>query len=278
MSKELEKLEKVAAIKCITDQEHIDRIIRYMLSLPFSCFKKDESRYRYLRFDLCSGFSLCEDDLDSISVSDVLILIGYEPGNSYFNPPDSKRIYRSKGRKFNAAGNSYVLALLIDSLAKSNIRIKEFKHIGLSSYIGYLKKKVDEEYKNKLLPLSACSDILRRIEGFSRKARDYVFTDPQPGIGSEGDITLGDLIYKALTVCAKSWMCSVKPLDMYCSEIIDSYDVLNRLFMDSLRMPLVPSDRERLQEIITKYRDREADDPVIIDYSICYEHGGIIKQ
>ncbi len=103
--------------------------------------------------------------------------------------------------------------------------------------------------------------------------------NPRTGNGEPANgITVGNLISKALNTCGRSWICSVKPLEMYCSEIIVSYDLLNRLFMDSIRMPLIRKDRERFQEIITQYRDYSMDEPVNIDYETCYEHGGIIKQ
>ncbi|MCR5597014.1 MAG: hypothetical protein K6G19_02465 [Lachnospiraceae bacterium] len=279
MSKELEKLENMAKMKCITDHEQIERIIKYILSLPFSFFQKDEARYRYLRDDFCIGFNLCQGYMNEISLEDVLVLIGYEPGNAYFNPPDAKKMLERMGKKFNAAGDSYVLALLINSLSKKNIHIKEFTHIELSAYTDYLREKVEDEYKNSLIPFSTCSDILHKIEAFKHKACEYMSNNPRTrDCKLANGLTMGDLISKALTTCGRSWTCSVKPLEMYCSEIIESYDLLNMLFMDSVRMPLIRKDRERFQEIITRYRDYSMNKPVNIDYETCYEHVGIIKQ
>ncbi len=279
MSKELEKLENMAKTERITDHEHIERIMRYMLTLPFSFFRKDEGRYKYLRDDFCRGFRLCKNDIEEISFEDMLILIGYEPGNLYFNPPDTERIHRRLGRKFNAAGDCYVLALMINSLSRKNIRIKEFTHIELSAYTDYLREKVEDEYRNNLIPFSKCSDMLHKVEAFKRKTCEYMLEDPQMEGGELPDgLTVGGLISKALVTCGRSWICSVKPLELYCSEIIESYDLLNRLFMDSVRMPLIRFDRERFQEILTLYRDLSLDEPVNIDYETCYEHGGIIKQ
>lgn len=279
MSIELDRLENMAKMKCITDHEQIERIVKNMLSLPFSFFQKDETRYKYLRDDFCKGFNLYQGYMNEISLEDALVLIGYEPGNTYFNPPDAKRMHERLGRKFNAAGDSYVLALLINGLSKKNIRIKEFVHIELSAYTDYLSEKVEDEYRNSLIPFSTCSDILHKIEEFKHKACEYMSNNPRTGdCEIAKGLTVGDLISKALTICGRSWICSVKPLEMYCSEIIESYDLLNRLFMDSVRMPLIRKDRERFQEIITQYRDYSMDDPVNIDYETCYEHGGIIKQ
>lgn len=279
MSIELDRLENMAKMKCITDHEQIERIVKNMLSLPFSFFQKDETRYKYLRDDICKGFNLYQGYMNEISLEDALVLIGYEPGNTYFNPPDAKRMHERLGRKFNAAGDSYVLALLINGLSKKNIRIKEFVQIELSAYTDYLSEKVEDEYRNSLIPFSTCSDILHKIEEFKHKACEYMSNNPLTGdCEIAKGLTVGDLISKALTTCGRSWICSVKPLEMYCSEIIESYDLLNRLFMDSVRMPLIRKDRERFQEIITQYRDYSMDDPVNIDYETCYEHGGIIKQ
>ena len=292
MSKELDKLENMAKMKCITDHEQIEKIMNNMLSLPFSFFQKDETRYRYnlsrekapspdryLRDDICKGFNLQMNDFKDISLEDILILIGYEPGNPYFNPPDAESMYGKLGKKFNSAGDSYVLALLINSFSKKNIRIKEFMHIELSAYTAYLTEKVEDEYRNSLIPFSTCFDILHKIQAFKKQACKYMSDDLQTGGGGLAKgLTVGDLIYKALTICGRSWMCSVKPLEMYISEIVESYDLLNRLFMDSVRMPLIRQDRERFQEIIIRYRDHSIDKTVNIDYEPCYEHGGIFKQ
>lgn len=278
MSKELDRLENMAKMKCITDHEQIERTVKNMLSLPFSVFQKEENGYNYLRDHLCKGFNLYQGYMNEISLEDVLVLIGYEPGNTYFNPPD-KMIHENLGRKFNAAGDSYVLALIINGSSKKNIRIKEFTHIELSAYTDYLKEKIEDEYRNSLIPFSTCSDILHKIEAFKHKACEYMSNTPQTeACELANGLTVGDLISKALTTFWRGWICSIKPIDMYISEIVESYDLLNSLFMDSVRMPLIRKDRERFQEIITRYRDYTMDELVNIDYEPCYEHGGIIKQ
>ena len=282
MSKELERLENMAKMKCITDHKEIERIVRNLLSLPFSFFQKDESRYKYLRDDLCKGFNLHMDDTGDISFEDILILIGYEPGNRYFDPPDTERMHRRLGRKFNAAGDSYALALLINNLSKKNMRIKAFTRIELSAYTDYLAEKVRDEYRNDLIPFSTCSDILHRIEEFMHNACEYIEYMGDGSQTCDGEpvkgLTIGDLISKALIKSGRSWICSVKPLEMYRSEIVDSYDLINRLLMDAVRMPLIRQDRKRFQEIITRYGENAMDEPINIDYETCYEHGGIFKQ
>ena len=276
MSKELEKLEKRATQKYITDHEHIDRIIRYMFSLPLSSLKEYGPSYEYLCDDLCRGFNIFMDQMTRISIEDALILIGYEPGNPYFDPPDRKRMDVSK--KFNAAWHSFLFADLIARLAQKNIRIKEFTHIGLNAYTDYIREKVENEYNNRLIPFTSCCDILYKIGKFKRMSAEYVMNHLKTETGSEHTITLEDLIYSAFAQRGRPWVFAAKPLDMYCNEMIESYDMLNSFIMDSLRMPLIRADRERFQEILEKYRDRMFDDPLEIDYERCYEHGGIIQK
>ena len=83
MSKELEKLENLATLKCITDHEHIDRVLKYMLSLPFSYLQKDEVRYKYLRDDLSKGFHIYQDDMNQ--VIPILIRLMVKKGDSTGN-------------------------------------------------------------------------------------------------------------------------------------------------------------------------------------------------
>lgn len=281
MSKVLDELEKIAKSNCITDNDRIDRIIKHMLTLPFSYFQKDEGRYKYLCDDLCKGFKISLGDTSRISMEDVLLLIGYEPGNSYFDSPDGEGMKTS--RRFNSAGDCYALALLINYLSKKDIRIKEFTQIGLYAYTDYLREKIVKEYNNNNIQFSSYWDMLKRVDRFKEKTNAYI-THAYLSDASKTEpvnvktMTLGDLICKALGGCGKSWLCGVKPLDIYRSEIIESYDMLNRLFMDAVRMPLIRSDRERFEEIIIGYGNRPFDEPVNIDFEICYEHGGIIRQ
>lgn len=272
MSKELEKLEKKAKQKYITEHKDIEKIIRYLFTRPFSSFQGCGATYEYLLDDLCKGFNIFKYDINKITLEDVLILIGYEPGNSYFNPPDRRKMEFSS--RFNAAGHSYVFAELLAWLAHKDTHIKEFTRITLDAYTDYIRDKIEEEYKDKLIPFATYSDILKKVDEFKRISSVNI----QDGLqtGSDGyTITLEDLINNALSRSRRRWNCADKRLDAYCSETIKSYDMLHRFIMDSLRMPLIRSDRERFQEIITKYRDRFEGAPVNIDYEKCYEHCGI---
>ena len=273
MSKELKKLENMATTKCITDHEQIDRIVSYLLSLPFSYFRKEEARYQFLRNDLSNGFGVDRNALDRMSFQDILVLIGYEPGNTYFDPPDKGK--RGFSRKLNAAGSSYVLALIINNLSKTDIRLKEFTCIGLAAYIDYLKRKVAGECRNGLISIQAGSTIVHTVDWFDRRAGSYLskYMDGR----SSDRVTIGDLISEVVKVCGRSWICTVEPLEKYVDEIIDHYDLINRLFMDAVRIPLVCSDRERFREIITKYSNESQEGPIHIDYGPCYEHGIIHK-
>ena len=277
MSRELDKLETMARTKCITDYEHIDSIISYMLSLPFSHLRKDEGRYRFLRNDLSKGFGLDQDELERMSFEDILILIGYEPGNAYFDPPDKRQ--RGFGRMFNTAGSCYVLALLLNELSKTDIHIKEFTCIEVSAYIDYLKKKVAEEYRSNSTTFHACQTILHTVDLFRQRTISYVnkYMDGRMNGTSTDTITIGNLISQVLKVCGRSWLCTIKELEVYSAEIIDNYDLINWIFMDSIRIPLVCSDRERFREIITRCRSESLEGPANIDYGPCYEHGIIHK-
>ena len=276
MSKELEKLEKKAKQKYITENKDIEKIIRYLFTRPFSSFQGCGATYEYLLDDLCKGFNIFKYDINKITLEDVLILIGYEPGNSYFNPPDRRKMEFSS--RFNAAGHSYVFAELLAWLAHKDTHIKEFTRITLDAYTDYIRDKIEEEYKDKLILFTAYSDILQKVGEFKKRSGEYVRRGRQKGSVTEKPITLWDLISNALIRSGRGWSCTVYPLDKYCFEIIESYDMLNRFIMDSLRMPLIRSDRERFQEIITKYRDRFEGAPVNIDYEKCYEHCGIILK
>ncbi len=273
MSKELEMLEKRAAEKCIRDHDHIDSVVRHLLSRPFSDLRKYEHGYKYIRNDLCNGFDIDESGLDSINFSDLLLIIGYTPGNTYFDVPDGNGVLRIAGRKFNASSDSYLLALAINHLSKKDIRLKEFTHIGFAAFMDYLDRKIWEECEGNRLGAIGRFNVALTVRTFKYKALSFMESKKE-----DTDFTVGELMTAALNVCGKSWVCSTMPLDEYFTGMVKAYEILNGLFMDSLRMPLVYSGRERFREIIREYGCSPLSDPVKIDYETCYEQSEIIKQ
>ncbi|MBQ6967459.1 MAG: hypothetical protein IJP84_06110 [Lachnospiraceae bacterium] len=280
MSEELERIEKLARQKCITDHEHIRKILDYVLSRPLSYFQKDKKRFNYLKNELSTGFNT-NYRLEKMPLRDILTLIGYEPGKKFFDPPDTGKMIVDS--RFNSAGHCYIIALLLDSYTNRDIHIKEFMHIHLGAFTDHLHETINNDLDNCLISLTSASGILERVDEFKKKAVGYMSKRFDPhmivneGRKPEDFLKLGDIIYQTLKENARSWMCSVIDIYDYASGIIDTYDLLNRLFMDAVRMPLIHSDRERFKEIMRSCCFTPEVVIEDIDYENCYEHGGVSR-
>ena len=281
MSKELEKIEKLASQKYITDHEHIEKILDYVLSRPLKYFRMDKKRFNYLKNDISTGFNTYSR-LERMPLRDILTLIGYEPGKSFFSPPDIGK--RTMDSRFNSAGHCYILALLLDSYTNRDIHIKEFMHIQLSAFTDYLHERINNDRDNCLISLTSASDVFVRVDDFKIKAVKYMENRLNTNavrnerVRPEECFSIGDIISFALKENARSWMCSVIDIYDYASKIIDTYDLLNSLFMDAVRMPLIHSGREKFKEIMRRYCATPEVTFEEIDFENCYENGGITTE
>ncbi len=266
MSRELEIMDQMASQKFISDPEHIDRIMKYVLSRRFSHFSKDTHNYEYLRSQLSNGFEISEDTIERMRVADILMLIGYEPGNSYYDATEQGR--KRYGRQFNSAGNCRFLGAILKNCSISDIHLKEFMHVAIRPFLSYLQEKVNEEHNKDKISSQARFDMQRQLSIFRRKVS--MFMDPD-GHRNLDETSIFDLITKANEDGCKAWICSYTPLEEYVGRTLDTYDIINRLFMDCIRMPLVANaGRERFRKIITKCSENPVEN-LNIDYGKCYE-------
>ena len=264
MSAQLEEMAKRASQTVITDPDHIDAIVRYVLSREISYFRKDKIRYEYLCDNLSAGFGIDVDSLSSMTVANVLMLIGYEPGNQFFNSP----LIKEKGydKRFNSAGDCRSLGVMMYYLSGSgNIRIREFMHIGLEAYTKYLHTKVREEFEKCRITRRVAGRMMLGIDSFRSVSNRYIDN-------SDGTATIGTLIDKAVNHGIRCWVCSAVPLEDFSSGIIESYDILRRLFMDGIRMPLVIGyGREQFKQLIYSCAESPLEKLGSIDFTKCYE-------
>ena len=274
MSSELERLEKKASTTSITDPVDIYRILEHMLKMRFSYFQKEGKRYEYLRDDLAKGFCLDPDKMKDLLLEDILILIGYTPGQAYFQFPNENKSKISIGKSFNAAASSFAFALMIHNLENRCPTLKEFSLIRRDSFISSLVQKVRHEYDDNL-PAQIAIGI--KIGNFRTISFRYI--NEYMGIEKlEEELTIGEIMSCALNNSTKFWTPYITPYEDYQDRVIDSYELLVSLLMDAIREPLIHQNRERFQEIISEYRDKSRDDEDLsIEYGECYEHGGITQ-
>ncbi|MCR5673666.1 MAG: hypothetical protein K6F87_08140 [Lachnospiraceae bacterium] len=268
MSKELLALEQRAKQKVITNPSDIGRITEYILEMPFSTLRKDEVNYRRLQNKLSEGFHISCDNLDNMLFGDVLILIGYEPGNTYFDTP---LITNSKfGKRFNVAGDVRFIAAILNNLSKCKaIRIKEFMNIGLVPFMNYLYRFVDTAFAKKYVKKEYRSRKLPELERLCKEFCEYVEAgDKNPA----GEITVGDLIENAIDRSIISWVCCSVPLDEYATVIEDSYRILIKFFMNGIRMSMYPwPSRNKFCGILKRCGECPQDVYKSIEFIQCFE-------
>ncbi len=238
LSKELLKLEQRARQKVITDRQDIDRIMSRIMIMPFSYLRKDEVNYLRLREMLSEGFEIYENRLDDMHFYEILILIGYEPGNRYFDTPLIGE--RNYGKKFNASGNVRFIAAIIKNLSQCHdIHLKEFMNIELQSFVYYLQGFVFAEYKKKHISKSYGLRVQHDLDRFYREACEYLETATEECETSEYK-TVGNLITAAVDNSCDQWVACSVPLEDFEKHITAAYKILTRLFMNGIRMALSP--------------------------------------
>ena len=270
MSKELYDLEHRARQKVITDFRDIDRIMLRFIQIPFSYFRKDKENYLKLREMLSDAFEIYENKLDNMWFFEILILIGYEPGNKYFDTPLIGN--RNYGKRFNSSGNVRYIAAMIKNLSQNHdIRAKEFMNIGLRSFVDYLCEFDTKEYKNKHVSKSYYSQMKQELHRFYKDAYRYLEIATAACEAPE-QRTVGDLISTAIDNSCDQWAACSVPLEEYMKHITDAYNILNRLFMNGIRMALLPwSSRNHFCGILQKCCKTPQEVYRSIEFIPCFE-------
>lgn len=249
MSKELEELEMRATQKVITDPAQIERIIAYLLSLPFTYFRQDESRYSFLRRDICNGFKVCELALERLSLGEILMIMSHMQERPYYAFPDWE--LDDYNEELACAGSSFALALAIQKLSYEDIRIKEFLHIGLKAFRKYLYQRTRDDCGKGRITREAGIELRHGVAVCMKKASLYMKLDlNEPEDRSSP--TIGDLLSKALEGCQENWTFFQRSWDWYRDKILNSYGVLCLMFMNAIRGPFIYEESDRVQDIVYK--------------------------
>lgn len=270
MSKELYELEQRARQRIISDLQDIDIIMKRIMQMPFSYFRRDEVNYLRLREMLSEAFDIYENKLDDMYFFEIMILIGYEPGNKYFDTPLIGN--RDYGKRFNSSGNVRFIAAMIKNLSQNHdIRLKEFMNIGLRSFVDYLCEFDTKEYKNKHVSQSYYLRMKQELHRFYKDAYRYLETATEDCKAPE-QRTVGDLISTAIDNSCDQWVACSVSLEDYMKHITDAYNIMNRLFMNGIRMALLPwSSRNHFCGILQKCCKTPQEVYRSIEFIPCFE-------
>ena len=271
MSKILEKIEKTASVERIEDLEQIGQILNRLLDINLTEIASNE-KFEYLGNDIAKGFVLNQDKVSSLSLGEILTLIGYEPGFPWFElAEDEAWFYDNKPtKKFFSAGHCFFLARLIRDRASSNPVLNQFMHVDYWKFIKYLSDRMIEEADDQN---SDSREICRKG---MRLNRLYSITDrfTRKYSSIEGDISVGDVINTACNLGLRCWICGTEPLSTFTEKTYSAYNTMRLMFMDCIRMSLINSDRDRFRLLLDNCSESGTYDEDYysqIDFNDCYE-------
>lgn len=272
MSNILDEMEKTASVERIEDHEKIGQILDRFLDMSLEEFVGNDERFTYLGRDISQGFDLDQEKVEKLSLRDILILIGYEPGFPWFElPEDDTWFYDNEPtRKFFSAGHCFFLARVIRDSASSNPVLKQFMHMDYWKFIKYLSDRMVEmtdDHNGNQREICRKGMKLNRLYSITDK-----FTREYSSV--EGYISMGDVINTACCVGLRCWICGTEPLNIFMKKTQSAYNTMRILFMDCMRMSLIKSDRDSFRFLLDTCSESglyDEDCYSEIDFNDCYE-------
>ena len=270
MSKELEVLKRRGSVVKITRPEDIEDVLGRILAMRFNRLRMvDEKTYRILRDSLEKGFELKDNALDEVTVADILVLIGYEPGVLYYVPCDGG-VYCSEpfaGHRYkrvtidNTAWECYVLVRLLRDMKSTDVCIRRFMSIDIGSLKGYLMEKTYRKASARIR-----GDIERSI------AEIYDFLLENDPVATSKAKTIGDVIERSISEINKIWAVGILPIEVYATRTASAYRILSLIFMKCLRAPLVQVDRAWFKKLIWNIGRRPRSLLLEMEFGRCIEY------
>ena len=128
-----------------------------------------------------------------------------------------------------------------------------------------------KEYKNKHVSQSYYLRMKQELHRFYKDAYRYLETAAE-GCEAPEQRTVGDLISTAIDNSCDQWVACSVPLEEYMKHITDAYNILNRLFMNGIRMALLPwSSRNHFCGILQKCCKTPQEVYRSIEFIPCFE-------
>ena len=278
MSKQLDKILDATFEGNIKGQDEIREIMDGFLGLSVAELTGGQTKFEYIVRDLATGFGLLEEKVKELSIRELIILIGYEPGTKWFMmPKDDAWFYQDDKYNCNffTAGTCFALGFLVMCMEKKIQLLGRFIKMDFRSFLKYLGIFMTEEGKNTEDP-NLESELRRngmRLNRFCHDTEAFVKENGSPKSGEE--ITVGDLLTTICSVGRRCWTCGVESLDSFASKVYMAYRFVQFLFMDCIRMILIERGRDGVTVILNKCcesGDYFDENPNVIDFdSNCYE-------
>ncbi len=259
MSKELERLEKLAAQTVITDHDEIDRIIGNFLGMRYrDLHNGNNSSYNEVPTSLSEGFALDYRKVEEMTVGEILTVFGFEAGARYYERDSEDWIRSNKlDHRFSTAEDCFFLARTLTNVNKVERRVTRFLKIDFYSFMDYLadktiaiRKAVKSENSSISLQHDACThldNVYTRWLSFAGRFFE--------GNEENQPTTIGGMLLLALKWGTQPWLCGSRALDSFVEQTVEPYRLINDLFMNCIRATLISADRRDFARILSRCSD-----------------------
>ena len=268
MSEILDKIESLASGKKIFDQELIGIILDTFLDLRFSEIAKNERFESFMPEDLANGLHLEKQAVSGCTVRELLVLIGMESDEEWFDIPDKDREYFDKERfsapdkdkEFfradfpNSACHCLMLAGMLSNKGKKNTtlaRLMDIDYEAFLIYLGNIPVKAGLKSFDDPDMVSRRSELVKEYCHMIYLVYEYLFKDT--GMSFEQvRFTLGDVINTAYKQGSAMWLCGIQPLTEHAKSVRRAYLIANNLFAEIMNGYLISMDRQQSDALLQK--------------------------
>ncbi|MBO4903087.1 MAG: hypothetical protein J5518_09870 [Lachnospiraceae bacterium] len=273
MSRELEMLEKKASGNCIEDLDTIALILERFLNMTYRQLMGDVDANGLVARDIAIGFDLDVQKVYDLTLRDILVLIGYEPAWPYYALPEEDTwFYKGNpDKQFYTASNSFLLGLIIMKREKKEPVLEQLMHIDYRTFVKYASYRMAEA-GGDITSRDTCRKGMRLNRIFYH-TKKFVMENGKSD--EEKDLTLSDVITTVCTVGNRGWACGALSLDTFVERTRKAYGLMKDLFMESIRMTLIQTDRAYFRSLLDRCSPEGKYDKNVLkeyaDCSACYE-------
>ena len=256
MSEMLEKIERLASAKSITDPGLIDEITKRFLNIRYSELGRQKGFETFVPWDLAKGLYLNERSVTECTIGEILTLINMELFDDWYEPPKKDNQFFA-GYFPNTACDCFMFVRLLCDKYKKNVYANLFMNIDYMAFMRYLLDsfiKTSGNADNE----AAVGRRRSQIGSAYYQAADLIFAARKAGNDphekNDSGFTVGEVLNTVNKQGTAMWMCGTKPLIEHAESVRMDYLIANSLFMDCIKPNLISMDREQERELICKCR------------------------
>lgn len=262
MSAALKNLEKMACENNITDHNRIGSILSDFLNMKNNKLVDPKGGkspyYSYLIRDIAKGFKLDPKKIPECSTSELLTLIGCEPGVPWYAINKEEETWYVENKlttEFCSAGHSFALAQALLRAQIYEPLVKRFMKINHRELIQYLANRINEaddmtEPKYTRLCRKKGMRLNRTYYLTQKFMHDH--SSLQQSEDPDNTITVGEIITRACQVGCCAWVCGNEPLGVYVDRVSTSYMIMNYIFMTGLREIAISTGSIRIKRMLDR--------------------------